>query len=94
MATAPEPALVDTNVLVYALFPAVTDHAASRALLDTANAPDCSAQPQSPPVLAETPPFCHRQRLGGKMAPGTGRAVVLFPPPLSHPRRQSCSRAE
>ena len=38
MTTAPEPALVDTNVLVYALFPAVPDHAASRALLDTAKA--------------------------------------------------------
>jgi uncharacterized protein len=36
MTTALEPALVDTNVLVYALFPAMPDHAASRALLDTA----------------------------------------------------------
>ena len=38
MTTAPEPALVDTNVLIYALFPAMPDHAASRALLDTAKA--------------------------------------------------------
>jgi toxin-antitoxin system PIN domain toxin len=38
MTTALEPALVDTNVLVYALFPAMPDHAASRALLDTAKA--------------------------------------------------------
>jgi uncharacterized protein len=36
MTIAPEPALVDTNVLVYAVFPATPDHAASRALLDTA----------------------------------------------------------
>jgi hypothetical protein len=36
MTSASEPALVDTNVLVYALFPAVPDFAASRALLDTA----------------------------------------------------------
>jgi uncharacterized protein len=38
MTTSPEPALVDTNVLVYALFPLMPDHAASRALLDTAKA--------------------------------------------------------
>jgi predicted nucleic acid-binding protein len=38
MTTAFEPALVDTNVLVYALFPAMRDYAASRALLDTAKA--------------------------------------------------------
>ena len=38
MTTAPEPALVDTNILVYAVFPATPDHAASRALLDTAKA--------------------------------------------------------
>ena len=38
MTTAPEPALVDTNVLVYFLFPAMPAHAASRALLDTAKA--------------------------------------------------------
>jgi predicted nucleic acid-binding protein len=36
MTTAPEPVLVDTDVLVYAVFPAMPDHAASRALLDTA----------------------------------------------------------
>jgi toxin-antitoxin system PIN domain toxin len=38
MPIAPEPALVDTNVLVYALLPAMPDHAASRALLDAAKA--------------------------------------------------------
>jgi predicted nucleic acid-binding protein len=38
MTTVSEPALVDTNVLVYALFPAMPDYAASRALLDTARA--------------------------------------------------------
>jgi predicted nucleic acid-binding protein len=38
MTTALERAVVDTNVLVYAVFPAMPDHAASRALLDTANA--------------------------------------------------------
>jgi len=36
MTIASEPALVDTNVLVYAVFPAMPHHAASRALLDTA----------------------------------------------------------
>jgi hypothetical protein len=34
MTTVPEPALVDTNVLVYALFPAMPEHVASRALLE------------------------------------------------------------
>lgn len=38
MATVPEPALIDTNVLVYALFPAMPEHIVSRALLDTAKA--------------------------------------------------------
>jgi toxin-antitoxin system PIN domain toxin len=38
MTTALEPAVVDTNVLVYAVFSAMPNHAASRALLDTANA--------------------------------------------------------
>jgi toxin-antitoxin system PIN domain toxin len=38
MTIAPEPALVDTNVLVYAVFPVMPDHATSRALLDTAQA--------------------------------------------------------
>jgi toxin-antitoxin system PIN domain toxin len=42
MAIASEPALVDTNVLVYALFPAMADHAASRALLDGAKAADAN----------------------------------------------------
>lgn len=36
MTAVPEPALIDTNVLVYALFPAMPEHTASRALLDTA----------------------------------------------------------
>src|SRR5438552_8067592 len=36
MTTTSDPALLDTNVLVYALFPAVPEHAASRALVDTA----------------------------------------------------------
>src|SRR4051812_36034248 len=36
MTTLPDPALVDTNVLVYAVFPAVAQHAASRALVDKA----------------------------------------------------------
>jgi predicted nucleic acid-binding protein len=36
MTAAPDPALVDTNVLVYAVFPAMPDHPASRALVDTA----------------------------------------------------------
>jgi predicted nucleic acid-binding protein len=38
MTSVSDPALVDTNVLVYALFPAMPDHAASRALLDKAKA--------------------------------------------------------
>jgi toxin-antitoxin system PIN domain toxin len=38
MTTSADPALVDTNVLVYALFPAMPQHAASRALLDRAKA--------------------------------------------------------
>src|ERR1051326_4272227 len=36
MTTIPEPALGDTNCLVYARFPAMPDHATSLALLDTA----------------------------------------------------------
>ncbi|HZU35875.1 MAG TPA: TA system VapC family ribonuclease toxin [Gemmataceae bacterium] len=42
MASVSEIALVDTNVLVYALFPAMPDHAASRALLDRAKASDAN----------------------------------------------------
>lgn len=42
MMSVSEPALVDTNVLVYALFPAMPDHAASRALLDRAKAADAN----------------------------------------------------
>jgi predicted nucleic acid-binding protein len=42
MTIAPEPALIDTNVLVYALFPSMPDYAASRALLDRANAADAN----------------------------------------------------
>src|SRR5581483_4400706 len=38
MTNAPEPALIDTNVLVYALFPAMPDHVASRTLVDRARA--------------------------------------------------------
>jgi toxin-antitoxin system PIN domain toxin len=38
MTTAPDPALLDTNVLVYAVFPAMPQHAASRALVDLAKA--------------------------------------------------------
>ncbi len=36
MTTAPDPALLDTNVLVYAVFPAMPQHAASRARVDLA----------------------------------------------------------
>ncbi len=36
MTTPSDPALLDTNVLVYALFPAMPQYAASRALLDQA----------------------------------------------------------
>lgn len=36
MTTPPDLALIDTNVLVYALFPAMPEHVASRALLDRA----------------------------------------------------------
>jgi predicted nucleic acid-binding protein len=36
MTIASDPALLDTNVFVYAVFPAVPQYAASRALLDTA----------------------------------------------------------
>ena len=42
MTSVSEPALVDTNVLVYALFPAMPDHAASRALMDRAKAADAN----------------------------------------------------
>jgi toxin-antitoxin system PIN domain toxin len=42
MTTASDPTLLDTNVLVYALFPAMPDHAASRALLDRAKAADAN----------------------------------------------------
>ncbi len=38
MTTVSDPALLDTNVLVYAVFPATPQHAASRALLDGAKA--------------------------------------------------------
>ena len=44
MTTTSDPALLDTNVLVYALFPAVPEHAASRAL-------NCSIAKSSPAVL-------------------------------------------
>src|SRR3989442_15293153 len=36
MTSTSDPALLDTNVLVYAVFPAMPEHAASRALVDTA----------------------------------------------------------
>ena len=36
MTATPDLALVDTNVLVYAVFPAMAEHGASRAILDTA----------------------------------------------------------
>jgi toxin-antitoxin system PIN domain toxin len=36
MTASSDPALIDTNVLVYAVFPAVPNHAASRALVDIA----------------------------------------------------------
>jgi len=36
MATSASPALVDTNVLVYALLPEAAEHAASRALFERA----------------------------------------------------------
>lgn len=39
MTISPGPALVDTNVLVYAVLPAMPQHAASRALVDRARAP-------------------------------------------------------
>ena len=39
MTTSPDPGLLDTNVLVYAVFPAAPQHAASRALVDTAKSP-------------------------------------------------------
>jgi predicted nucleic acid-binding protein len=39
MTTCADPALLDTNVLVYAVFPAMPDHAASRALVDRAKGP-------------------------------------------------------
>jgi len=52
MATSDSPALVDTNVLVYALLPDVPEHAASRALLDRAQNGDASLC-VTPQVFAE-----------------------------------------
>jgi len=52
MATSDSPALVDTNVLVYALLPDVPEHAASRALLDRAQNGD-AALCVTPQVFAE-----------------------------------------
>lgn len=45
-------ALVDTNVLVYALFPSAPQHAASRALVESARAPDAGLV-VFPQMLAE-----------------------------------------
>jgi predicted nucleic acid-binding protein len=44
-----DPTLLDTNVLVYAVFPAMPDHAASRALVDTARivGPNLCVAPQN-----------------------------------------------
>jgi predicted nucleic acid-binding protein len=49
MTTSADPALLDTNVLVYAVFPAMPNHAASRALVDRAKAPaaDLCVAPQN-----------------------------------------------
>jgi toxin-antitoxin system PIN domain toxin len=52
MATSDSPALVDTNVLVYALLPDVSEHTASRALLDRAQNGD-AALCVTPQVFAE-----------------------------------------
>ncbi len=52
MATSDSPALVDTNVLVYALFPEADEHAASRALFERAQG-GTLALCLAPQVLAE-----------------------------------------
>ena len=52
MATSDSPALVDTNVLVYALLPEANEHAASPALFERAQSGSLNLR-LAPQVLAE-----------------------------------------
>jgi predicted nucleic acid-binding protein len=69
MTTPADPALLDTNVLVHAVFPAMPDHAASRALVDRAKGPvaDLCVAPQN----TEEP----RRSSTGRATPSARRSV-------------------